>query len=74
MIHKPKEFLLKKKWFQCYVLIYKMKTFGKMLYLSLVSEILEFVLIETEMLDILNDGYVSVLTRVAVADLIIRRW
>ena len=51
-----------------------MKTFGKMLYLSLVSEILEFVLIETEMLDILNDGYVSVLTRVAVADLIIRRW
>ena len=51
-----------------------MKTFGKMLYLSLVSEILEFVLIETEMLDILTDGYVSVLTRVAVADLIIRRW
>lgn len=48
-----------------------MKTFGKMLYLNPVSEILEFVLIETEMLDILSDGYVSMLTRVH-ADLIIR--
>lgn len=54
--------------------MYKMKTFGKMLYLNPVSEILEFVLIETQMLDILSDGYVSMLTRAAVADLIIRRW
>lgn len=51
-----------------------MKTFGKMLYLNPVSEILEFILIETEMLDILSDGYVNVLTRVAVADIIIRKW
>ena len=51
-----------------------MNTFGKMLYLNPVSEILEFILIETEMLDILSDGYVNVLTRVAVTDLIIRRW
>lgn len=32
-----------------------------MLYLNLVSEILKFVLIETEMLDIFSGGYKSVL-------------